>query len=150
MSGSVDAPAPPWGPPFLRLTAWPYRAEWWAGLLAVLAILFGWRLAFLHALSLEDVLLIVFWAAWPDLLAFLPIGLAGSGPGRWPSWGPSLYNVGHSLLVWAAIFALWSWATGQIVWPLLGWAGHIAADRAAGFHLRTRATDSASVGRPAR
>ncbi|MCI4368444.1 MAG: hypothetical protein L3K09_02630, partial [Thermoplasmata archaeon] len=64
------------------------------------------------------------------------IGLASKGSRDWPSWGPTLYNLLHTFLLWAAVFGLWSLLTGQIAWPLLAWAGHITADRAAGYHLR--------------
>jgi len=41
---SQDVTAPRWGPAFLRLSAWPYRAEMAALTLLLFAILFYWRL----------------------------------------------------------------------------------------------------------
>jgi hypothetical protein len=133
---SRDAPAPPWGPGFLRLNSPWYRAEYAAATVAILLLVFGWRWLLLHDLPAPQLLLAVFWAIFPDLAAFVPLGLAGRGSRGWPSWGPSLYNVFHSLLVWGAIFAIWSLGTGDVAWPILTWAGHITADRATGFHLR--------------
>jgi hypothetical protein len=133
---SQDAQNPPWGPGFLRLNSWLYRAEYAVATSAILFLLFGWRWFIVHDLPWPSLVLTVFWAIWPDLAAFLPIGLASKGSRGWPSWGPSLYNSVHNLLVWAAVFTIWSLLIGQIDWPMLAWAGHITADRAAGYYLR--------------
>jgi hypothetical protein len=133
---SGDAPAPPWGPGFVRLNSWLYRAEYAAATLAIVVLLFGWRWLILREFPWPGFLFTVFWAVWPDLAAFLPIGLASRGSREWPTWGPALYNSVHNLLVWGAVFLLAGALAGQIVWPLLAWAGHITADRAAGYHLR--------------
>jgi hypothetical protein len=133
---SEDARAPPWGPGFLRLNSRVYRAEYAVATIAILLLLFGWRGLILKDLPWSAVLLTVFWAIWPDLVAFVPIGLASGSSRAWPPWGPALYNSVHNLLVWGAVFVLWSVLAGQIVWPLLAWAGHITADRATGYHLR--------------
>jgi hypothetical protein len=107
-----------------------------AATVTILVVLFYWRLLVARDL---DVVLTLFWFAWPDIGAFLPIGLAMRRTRSWPAWGSNVYNVLHSFLPWAAVFALWSAAVGAIVWPLLGWAGHITADRASGYYLRARA-----------
>jgi hypothetical protein len=133
---SADAKAPPWGPGFLRLNSAWYRAEYAAATVAILVIVFGWRWLLLHDLSGPQLLLTVFWAVWPDLLAFVPIGIASRGAKGWPSWGPTVYNLAHNFLVWGAVFVAWSIATGQVVGALLAWAGHITADRASGYYLR--------------
>jgi hypothetical protein len=101
---------------------------------ALLVILFGWRLLVVRDLNAP---LAVFWIVWPDLGAFLPIGIASRGGRAWPRWGSPLYNALHTFLVWAPVFVLWSVLEGSIAWPLLGWAGHICADRAAGYYLRS-------------
>lgn len=102
----------------------------------LLVLLFYWRLAVVGDL---DVLATVFWILWPDLAAFLPIGVAMRGRTSWPRWGAPLYDATHSFLVWVVGFAL-AWAlVGSVPWPLLGWAVHIAGDRAVGYYLR--ATD---------
>jgi len=137
MAASQDAVAPPWGPEFLRLNSWPYRLEYAVATASILLLLFVWRLWILRSLSSVDLLLVLFWAAWPDVLAFVPIGLQARRSRTWPKWGPALYNAGHSLLVWAAVFGLWSVLERAVPWPLLAWAGHITADRAVGYHLRT-------------
>ncbi len=141
---SSDAPAPPWGPGFLRLTSAWYRAEYAAATMAILLIVFGWRWLLLRDLSGTQLLLTVFWAIWPDIAAFVPIGLASRGGKDWPSWGPTLYNLAHNFLVWGAVFVGWSYLTGEIAWPLLAWAGHITADRAAGYYLRAPPVRSAA------
>jgi hypothetical protein len=133
---SQDARAPPWGPGFLRLNSRVYRAEYAAATVAILVLLLGWRWLILNAFPWPSLLLTVFWALWPDLVAFVPIGFASKGSREWPTWGPTLYNAVHNLLVWGVVFVLWSVLAGQIVWPLLAWAGHITADRAVGYHLR--------------
>ena len=136
MASSRAPPAPPWGPGFLRLDTWPYRAEYAAATVAIVVVLFVWRLAILHDFPAFDIGLAVFWMVWPDLVAFVPIGFASRGAREWPSWGPTVYNATHSLLVWGAVFVAWSALAGTIVWPLLGWAGHITADRTFGYYLR--------------
>jgi len=133
---SEDVAPPPWGPGFLRLSSWVYRAEYGAATVAILILLFGWRDLVLGDLPWTSLLLVVFWAIWPDLAAFVPIGMAVKGSRDWPSWGPTLYNSTHNLLVWGIAFVAWSFLAGQIEWPLLAWAGHITADRAAGYYLR--------------
>lgn len=133
---SVDAPAPGAGPGFLRLSSWPYRLEYAAATLVIMGLLFVWRLGILHDLPPEDIALTLFWLVWPDLVAFVPIGLAARGSQKWPSWGALVYDVPHSLLVWAGVFAAWSVVAGGIAWPLLGWAAHITTDRAVGYYLR--------------
>ncbi len=78
------------------------------------------------------------WFLWPDLAAFIPIGLATRAAPEWPSWGPTLYNALHTFLLWVPAFlAAWVWL-GNPWWPLLGWAGHLTMDRAAGYYLRAR------------
>lgn len=146
MSLSEDVPAPPAGPGFIRLGSWPYRLEYAAATIAILLVLFVWRLLILHELPATDVALVVFWVVWPDLASFLPIGLASRRSREWPRWGPTVYNVFHSLLVWAAVFVVWTLLSGQINWPLLGWAGHITADRAVGFYLRAPGEPSRASG----
>lgn len=131
---SADVPAPPWGPAFLRLNSWWYRAEYAAATVAVLLFVVGWYV--LHALPVTWLGLAFFWFVWPDLAAFVPIGIAQRGSRGWPSWGPTLYNAVHNFFVWIPVFLLWSYFTGEIAWPLLMWAGHITIDRAAGFYLR--------------
>jgi len=85
-----------------------------------------------------NILLALFWLIWPDLASFIPIGLAGGSKG-WPRWGSALYNFSHTFLFWMSVFVVWSLVSGGIEWPLLGWAAHIALDRAAGFYLRAPA-----------
>lgn len=78
----------------------------------------------------------VFWFVLPDLAAFLPIGLANRRRLDWSTWGAPLYNVMHTWLTFGAVFLLASVVTAAIAWPVLGWAAHIAMDRAAGYYLR--------------
>lgn len=129
----AEIPAPGWGPGFLNIDALPYRLEMAAAALLLFAILFA-----VPGLSVGgiDLLQAVFWLLWPDLLAFLPIGLASRGRREWPPWGPWVYNAGHSFLVWGAVLVLWTGVTGVLYLPLFGWAAHIAADRALGYYLR--------------
>jgi hypothetical protein len=97
------------------------------------AILFYWRLLRVRDL---DLVWTVFWFLWPDIAAFLPIGVASRGTGTWPRWGPHLYNLVHSFLPWAAVFGTVWVVSASIPWPLLGWAAHISLDRSVGYYLR--------------
>jgi hypothetical protein len=97
-------------------------------------VVFYWRGFVVGDLNVP---LAIGWVVFPDVAAFVPIGVASRGGRSWPTWGPTLYNVFHSLLVWAPVFLVWSVGQGHVEWPLLGWAAHITADRAAGFYLRT-------------
>jgi hypothetical protein len=103
--------------------------------LAILGVLFYWRLVVVRDLNVP---LTIFWIVWPDLGSFIPIGLATRGSRDWPARGPWLYNSLHTFLVWIPVFAIWSTAAGSVQWPLLGWAGHITADRSVGYYLRAK------------
>jgi len=110
-----------------------YRLEMLLITIILLVVLFYWRLFLVKDLNLLET---VFWIIFPDLVSFIPIGLAARGAKEWPRWGPRLYNFFHTLLVWIPVFALWSVLSGTFQWPLLGWAGHITADRSVGYYLR--------------
>jgi membrane-bound metal-dependent hydrolase YbcI (DUF457 family) len=82
------------------------------------------------------------WAAFPDLLAFTPAVIAGlwyrlSGAARirahhsgvrrsWLDF--DLYEVTHSLVVFALVFAVVWLIFRRPVWELLGWALHVLMD----------------------
>ena len=132
-NASEDAKPPRAGPGFLRLNSMAYRLEMLLITIILLVVLFYWRLFVVKDLNL---LATVFWIVFPDLASFIPIGLAMRGAKEWPHWGPGLYNFFHTLLVWIPVFAIWSMSSGAIQWPLLGWAGHITADRSVGYYLR--------------
>jgi hypothetical protein len=122
------------GPDFQGAGSKLYRLEYAVATLAILAyLIFRWlRLGGL------DWPATVFWIVFPDLAAFIPIALSSKRK-EWPAWGSYLYNTFHSALVWGAAFgALWL-VLGTPYWPLLGWLGHIAADRAVGYGLRSTA-----------
>ncbi|HUI01130.1 MAG TPA: DUF4260 family protein [Nitrososphaerales archaeon] len=119
------------GPAFQAAASRLYRAEYAAATLAILAyLIYRW----LHPGL--DWPATIFWILFPDLAAFVPIGLS-SKRREWPSWGAYLYNFSHSALVWGLAFGV-SWlALGAPYWPVLGWLGHITADRAVGYGLRS-------------
>lgn len=112
--------------------AWPYRLEWAVGAVALILIITQSRAVLGTDLPLGWV---AFWLVFPDL-AFVPIGLGWRAAGGWPRWGSAAYNLTHSLLTWAAVMAAWWAVAGAIEWPLMGWAVHIAGDRAVGYWLR--------------
>ena len=120
-----------YGPGFQRADSKLYRAEYAAAALAILALLV-YRWLYLGGLNWPQT---VFWAAFPDLVAFIPIGL--SRRKEWPRWGSYLYNAFHIGLVWGLAFGVLWLALGSPYWPILGWLLHIAADRAMGFGLRS-------------
>jgi hypothetical protein len=136
MAENSNAVSPSWAPGFLPLDSWIYRLEFLAGFLAIAWIIVGWQWFIVKVLSAQAVGLTVFWFIWPDLAAFLPIGIAQRGKREWPRWGVTLYNVLHTFLSWAVVLVLWYVFAGSVPWPLLGWAAHLTMDRAAGFHLR--------------
>jgi hypothetical protein len=112
-----------------------YRAEYGAAAVAIMSYLV-WRTFYGGGV---DWLQVVFWAAFPDLAAFIPIA-ASSQRREWPAWGPGLYNAFHTLLTWGVVFAALWLAFGSFYLPLLGWLLHIAADRASGYYLRASRT----------
>jgi len=130
---SEDAKPPRTGPGFLRLNSIAYRLEMLLITIILLIVLFYWRLFVVKDLNLLST---VFWIIFPDLASFIPIGLAMHGAKEWPRWGSGLYNFLHTFLVWIPIFAIWSIFSGAVQWPILGWAGHITADRSVGYYLR--------------
>ncbi len=130
---SEDAKPPPAGPGFLRLNSMAYRLEMLLITIILLVVLFYWRLFVVKDLNLLGT---VFWIIFPDLASFIPIGLAMRGAKEWPSWGPVVYNFFHTLLVWIPVFAIWSILSGAVQWTLLGWEGHITAERSIEYYLR--------------
>jgi len=121
------------GPGFQEAGSKLYRAECAAATVAILAYLV-YRSLYLGGL---DWLSTAFWILFPDLIAFIPIGLS-SKRREWPGWGSHLYNVSHTLLAWGAVFASLWLVLGTAYWPVLGWLGHITVDRAVGYGLRAR------------
>ena len=119
------------GPGFQDARSRLYRIEYGVLGLATFAYLI-WRSIHLGGV---DWLQVVFWVALPDLIPFAAIG-ASSKRREWPPWGASLYNAFHTLLTWGAVSAAAFVFLGGVYWPLLGWLGHIALDRAVGYGLR--------------
>jgi hypothetical protein len=123
------------GPGFQVASSRLYRAEYAAATATILAYLL-YRWLYLGGLDWAST---VFWILFPDLAAFIPIGLS-SKRREWPSWGSYLYNVCHTILVFAV-----SWfVLGSPYWPILGWLGHITADRAVGYGLRSSSSARAA------
>jgi hypothetical protein len=120
------------GPGFQDARSKLYRAEYASATLVLLAYLI-YRSLYLGGLDWASTL---FWIFFPDLVAFIPIGLS-SRRKEWPSWGSYLYNTFHTLLVWGLAFAVLWLVFGAAYWPIFGWLGHITADRAVGYGLRS-------------
>lgn len=119
------------GPAFQDARSRFYRAEYAVISAVIIGYLAWWSLRF----GGIEWLYIVFWFVFPDLASFVPMGLS-SERRQWPSWGASLYNIFHTILVWVVVFA-GAWILfGAAYWPLLGWLGHITIDRTAGYGLR--------------
>ena len=131
---------PQFGPPFQDARSKLYRSEYALISVAILVFL-GWR--YLQVPSLFFVLGIIFWAIFPDLAAFIPIGLSSSKR-TWPRWGAFVYNFFHTILVWTSFFVI-AWVIFKTPrWELLGWLGHITTDRAVGYGLREQKTKAVS------
>lgn len=121
------------GPGFQDIRSRLYRAEYAAITLAIIAYLV-WRTFYSGGIAWLQV---VFWVVFPDLVSFIAIGLSSKRK-EWPPWGADVYDLCHTVLVWGAAFGA-SWGIlGGIYWPLMGWLGHITADRAVGYGLRAR------------
>jgi hypothetical protein len=120
------------GPGFQAAGSKLYRAEYAAATIAILAyLLYRWQ--YLGGLDWGST---VFWMIFPDLAAFIPIGVSSKRK-EWPSWGSYLYNFFHTLLVWGLVFAAAWLVLGVPYVPILGWLGHMTADRAIGYGLRS-------------
>jgi Domain of unknown function (DUF4260) len=120
------------GPAFQDARSKLYRSEY--GLISVVILIFlGWR--YFQTPSLFFILEIIFWAIFPDLASFIPIGLS-SNKRAWPRWGALVYNFFHTILVWALVFVIAFLIFKTPRWELLGWLAHISADRAVGYGLR--------------
>ena len=136
---SEDAKPHEPGPAFPRLNSNAYRLEMLPITIILLIVLFYWRLFVVRDLK-------------PVNCGFLDhLSQLGVVHSYWrrdarsqgtPRWGSGLYNFFHRLLVWIPIFAVWSILSGAIQWPLLGWAGHITADRSVGCYLRASSEKS--------
>ena len=125
------------GPGFQEAESRLYRLEYAAVTLAILGFLL-WRTYYQGGL---DWIQFLFWFLFPDLAAFIPIGVS-SKRREWPSWGPHVYNLFHNMLVWILLFVIALAAFRVPYWPLIGWLLHITADRAAGYGLRAKVTAS--------
>ena len=121
------------GPGFQDSNSRLYRSEYGLITAAVISYLI-WRTFYAGGI---DWLQVLFWAVFPDLVSFIPIGLSSQRK-EWPSWGSTLYDVFHTILLWALAFGLLFALFGVVYFPLLGWLGHITADRAMGFGLRSK------------
>ena len=120
------------GPSFLPASSKLYRLEYAAATIAVLVLLI-YRSLYLGGLDWAST---IFWIIFPDLVAFIPIGISSKRK-EWPAWGGYLYDTFHTTLTWGLAFGV-SWVVlGGPYWPILGWLGHIVADRAMGFGLRS-------------
>jgi hypothetical protein len=125
------------GPEFQEAGSWVYRAEYGALCVAIVGYVI-WRAFFAGGI---DALQVILWAIFPDLVAFVPIGLSSKRQ-EWPSWGAYLYNAVHNVITWALVFvAIWA-AVGNPSWPTFGWLGHIALDRTIGYDLRKSPQES--------
>jgi len=123
------------GPGFQPSGSKLYRAEYAAATAAILAYLI-YRWLYLGGLDWPST---IAWVLFPDLVAFVPIGLS-SKRREWPRWGSYLYNIAHTFLTWGMAFAVLSLGLGAPYWPILGWLGHITADRTVGYGLRSNAS----------
>jgi hypothetical protein len=124
-------PSPAFGPRFQDSRSRLYRMEYGA----ITAAVFGYLLWRTFYAGGVDWLQVFFFAILPDLVAFIPIGVSSKRK-EWPRWGPGLYNLSHTILLWGLLFVVALGVFGALYWPLLGWLGHITADRAMGFGLR--------------
>jgi hypothetical protein len=119
------------GPEFQETGSRIYLAEYGAISIAIIGY-FAWRGLYLGGINALQTIL---WALFPDLLAFIPIGLS-SKRREWPKWGAYLYNAIHNVIAWGLVFMVVWIVVGVPSWPLFGWLGHITVDRTVGYGLR--------------
>jgi hypothetical protein len=81
------------GPGFQDARSWPFRAEYSAVLVAIVAYLV-WRTFYFGGV---DWLQVIFWVVFPDLVSFVAIG-ASLKRREWPTWGADFYNLFHTIL----------------------------------------------------
>ncbi len=78
----------------------------------------------------------VWWAAFPDVLAFGPTAVVGlllrmagnHGHPPYVHFGLPLYPAGHSLVTFLLTFAVASLVARRVIWSMLGWLSHIVID----------------------
>lgn len=100
------------GPGFQGAGSKLYRAEY----AAATVVIFGYLVyRWLHLGGL-DWPSTVFWMLFPDLVAFIPIGLSSRSK-EWPAWGSHLYDVSHTFLVWVWHSALYGSSSGRPTCP---------------------------------
>ena len=127
---------PNFGPGFQNIDSRLYRLEYAALLLVILGYTIFYALQS-GANPTVFWLSVIFWAILPDLASFVPIGLRTSRATKeWPSWGATVYNMFHNMIVWGILFGVSGLLLRSWYIPLLGWLGHICADRAVGYYLR--------------
>ena len=119
------------GPDFQEAGSRLYRAEYGAICIAIVGYLV-WRGLFAGGV---DVLQTILWVLFPDLVAFIPIGVS-SKRREWPTWGAYLYDSVHNVIAWGLVFIV-AWIVFRVPsWPLFGWLGRITVDRTVGYGLR--------------
>lgn len=137
----MEGRIPGW-PGFLRQDSIIYKVE----MLLVTVLLFSifyWRLFVVKDIRIYS---LIFWIIWPDLAAFIPIGIATRSSKPWPDWGPGLYNFFHTLIVAIPVVSVWSLIVGSTQWAMMGWLAHITFDRSLGFYLRAKVGNGRSGG----
>jgi hypothetical protein len=127
------------GPGFQSSTSRLFRAEYALISVTIVAYLV-W--SYHSGIGRANLVVLLFFGALPDLASFVPIGLASSKgtdkETKWPSWGADVYNLFHTILIWALVFAsVWILLRTPFL-PLLGWLLHITVDRSVGYTLRSR------------
>ena len=128
------------GPGFQSSRSRLYRSEYAVLTAAIVGYLF-YKWLYLGGLDWSST---VFWGIFPDLVAFIPIGLS-SNRREWPRWGSYLYNLVHTVLTWGLSFGVLWFIIGAPYLPILGWLGHISADRAVGYGLRRNESHGSDV-----
>src|SRR3989442_15642031 len=108
---SEDAKPPKAGPSFLRLNSTIYRLEMLLVTVAIILILFYWRLLLVKDLN---VFVTIFWILWPGLGSFIPIRLAKPGGRNWPRLGSNPFKFLHTLPVAGPRLAIWGFISGVV------------------------------------
>lgn len=123
------------GPGMMPAESTAYRIEYAVLTLVILGLLM-WRGFLTDSFGLFEIVLTFFLALMPDVVFLVMAPYMKKG--KWPSWGSDVYNVFHSWVPWFVVAGSMYAITGDLFWPLLGWALHLSLDRTTGYYLRAK------------
>ena len=128
---SEDGKPPRTGPAFLRLNSIAYRLEMLLITIILLVVLFYWRLFVVRDLKPVNCGFLDHLSRLRLRSFLLASRCAGPRNASLEIWTLQFLLCASRL---DSYFCVWSILSGATQWPLLGWAGHITADRSVGYY----------------